>query len=109
MSLADLTTEEIALFQLIEQGFVGISNGVTLIRAESAKTGEPVAVLVAFKPSVEIGSFNVEPVALLLTDPSDIINPQFEHTDGAGNVKEDERVGNNSAEPRGSKGNGIDH
>jgi hypothetical protein len=110
MSLADLTTEEIALFQLIEQGFVGISNGITIVRAEDAKTGEPVAVLVAFKPGIEAGSFQVEPVARLLTDPSEVINPQFEHTDGAGNVKEQAGGDNdNPTKPSRNKGNGSAH
>jgi len=110
MSLADLTTDEISMFQLIEQGFVGVANGVTLVRAEDAKTGEPVAVLVVFKPGIEAGSYNVEPVARLLTDPSEVINPQFEHTDGAGNVKEAEnaRHDDNSPDTSRNKGNGAD-
>lgn len=108
MSLADLTTEEIAMFQLIEQGYVGINNGVTLVRAEDAKTGEPVAVLVVFKPGIEEGSFSCEPVARLLTDPSEVINPQFENTDGAGNVREDERTGNNPSKLNGSSGDETD-
>ena len=102
MSLADLTTEEIALYQLIEQGFIGINNGVTIIRAEDAKTGEPVAVLTVFKPGIEEGTFQVEPVARLLTSPDEVINPQFEHTDGAGHAKEDNGVNNNTSKLNGS-------
>jgi hypothetical protein len=110
MSLADLTTEEIAMFQLIEQGFIGISNGITLIRAEDAVTGKPVAVLTVFKPGVEEGTFITEPVARLLTDPSEVINPQFEHTDGAGHAKEDKGNGtdNHTGDAPGSGGNGLD-
>jgi hypothetical protein len=143
MSLADLTTEEIAAFQLIEQGFMGITNGVTLIRAKDAKTekaqrlydwiclaqnsctdpelyelmkeyleeqlSQPlVAVLAVFKPGIEAGSYHVEPVARLLADPSEVIEPVFEHTDGAGNVIEDSGTDDNSATHSGSKGNGAD-
>lgn len=127
MSLADLTTKEIAAFQLIEQGFVGITedlklcnnciahllgihrqNGVTLIRAEDAKTGKPVAVLTVFKPGIEAGTFHVEPIARLLEDPSEVINPQFEHTDGAGNVIEDSGADDNSPAHSGSRGNKAD-
>lgn len=143
MSLSDLSTEEIAIFQLIEQGFVGISNGVTIVRAEDARCVETnilisridevleevgenikdinngealnliltckeflekhasdpkVAVLVVFKPGIEEGTFAVEPVARLLVDPSEVINPQFEHTDGAGHAKEDEGTGRNAGD-----------
>jgi len=108
MSLADITTEEIALFQLIEQGFVGINNGVTIIRAEDAKTGEPVAVLTVFKPGIEEGSFHVEPVARLLVDPSEVINPQFENTDGAGHDRKNNGADNNSTDSDGSDGDAGD-
>lgn len=109
MSLADLTTDEIAMFQLIEQGFMGITNGVTLVRATDAKTGEPVAVLVVYKPGIEEGTFNVEPVARLLFDPSEVIEPQFEHSDGEGNDKRDSGANDNPTVVRGSPGNTRNH
>lgn len=130
MSLADLSTEELAMFQMIEAGFVGIGHGITLLRAESASAHEAeqlfnqltelkrqnypdsrdiaealqacldyfakrsetsVAVLTLFKPSIRPGEDAVQPVAILLLDPSDVINPVMEHTDGAGNVKNEEQ------------------
>ena len=81
MSLSDLTTEEIALFQLIEQGFVGVECHVTVLRAKDSKTGEPCAVLAVYKRSIKEGEFIIEPVARLLTDPSEVCEPVLESTE----------------------------
>ncbi len=141
-----LSTLDIAKFQLMEQGFVGITNGVTLIPAKCARTinanylkaqidiyrsnivniehadtlismlkefldqfpeDPSVSAIVVFKPSVEDGIDNVQPVGRII-DPWEVVEPEFAHTDGAGNVREDERAGDNLAKPSGSKGNGRD-
>ena len=107
MSLANLTTEEIAMFQLLEQGFAGVTCGVSVVRAKDAVTKEPVAVLVVFRPGIEAGTFNVEPIARLLTDPSEVIEPEFEHTDGEGNVKGDTGADDNTGNTNRSGGNGA--
>lgn len=143
MSLADLTTEEIAMFQLLEQGYSGITNGVSLIRAEDANYEEAsrlieiikaeqekgifpgfyddlitllnriqqrTAVLVVYKPAIEVGQFNVEPIARLLFDPSEVVNPQFEHTDGEGNEREGEARGDDhSGGNNGNSSNSPNH
>lgn len=87
MSLADLTTEEIAKFQLVEQGFTGIGCGVTLLRCKDAKTGEPCAVIAVFKPGIEVGSTHVEPIARLI-EPEEVTEPVFEHTPPEENTSE---------------------
>ena len=143
-----LSTLDIAKFQLMEQGFVGISNGVTLIPAKDAhiiqvnilkgmiaevlnKKSAPnpsemldllsacrtflgqypedpsCSAIVVFKPSVEDGVDNVQPVGRII-DPWEVVEPEFAHTDGAGNVREDERAGDNPTNHSGSKGNGRD-
>jgi len=135
-----LSTLDIAKFQLMEQGFVGISNGVTLIPAKDARTIEAnhllrevnhflensedigdaqtlivglkafleqypedpsCSAIVVFKPSVEDGFDNVQPVGRII-DPWEVVEPEFAHTDGAGNVREDERAGNNPTKLNGS-------
>lgn len=100
------------MFQLLEQGFAGIVNGVTMLEAKDAKTGERCVVLAVYRPGIEQGTFNVEPIARLLTDPSEVTEPTFEHTDGAGNEKEEaEAAGSddNSGKPNRNRGNGKDH
>jgi len=89
MSLADLTTEEIALFQMIEAGFIGVEHHVTCLRAEDTKTGEPCAVLAVYKRSIREGEFVIEPVARLLNDPSEVCNPVMDSTDGAGHERKE--------------------
>lgn len=104
-----LSTLDIAKFQLLEQGFAGIVNGVTMVPAKDAKTGEPVAVLVVYKPSVEEGQFNVQPIARII-NPWEVIEPEFEHTDGEGNVKgEAAGTDDNTTNPRRGNGDGTDH
>ncbi len=144
-----LSTLEIAKFQLLEQGFAGVTNGVTLVPARRApdpdtqalfngvaellhRSGEEeyvdtgdalnllnecythlatllekkeVAVLVIFRPSVREGEANVQPIARMI-DPWEVIEPEFAHTDGAGNVKEDGGNDNNSTDPRRNNGDG---
>lgn len=80
MSLADLTTEEVASYQLIEQGFTGVGCGVTLLRCKDTSTGEPCAVIAVFKPGIELGTTYVEPIARLLKDPNEVTEPVFEET-----------------------------
>lgn len=82
------TVEQIALAQLIVEGVVGITHKLTLIPAKETATGESVMTLCVFQPGIEIGSVVIEPVAILLTDPSKVTEPELEHTDGAGNVKD---------------------
>lgn len=82
-------TEEVALAQLIVEGVVGISHKITLVPCKDAKTGERVMVLTVFQPGIEIGTVKMEPVARLLLDPSEVTEPFFEHTDGAGNDNND--------------------
>ncbi len=81
MSIADLTTEELAMFQMIEAGFVGVEHHITLLRAKDAKTGEPCAVLTLYKHSILEEEFAVQPVARLLTDPSEVCEPVMEFTE----------------------------
>lgn len=103
-----LSTLDVAKFQLLELGFAGVTNGVTMVPAKDAETGEPVAVLVVFRPSVREGEANVQPIARII-DPWEVIEPEFAHTDGAGNVKEQVGGGNdNPGEAGGNKGNGAD-
>lgn len=142
-----LSTLDIAKFQLMEQGFVGITNGVTLIPAKDARVIEAnylkseinnyleritteedahtliialkafldvypedpaCAAIVVFKPSVRDGFDNVQPVGRII-DPWEVVEPEFAHTDGAGNVKEeDDRTGNNPPKLNGSSGNETD-
>jgi len=150
-----LSTLDVAKFQLLEQGFAGIVNGVTLVPAKDVRTIEAnhirkqiieflektdegenildytgevmnlivtckvfleqysenpeVAVLVVYKPSVKEGVDNVQPIARII-DPWEVIEPEFAHTDGAGNVKEPNGgAENNSNNPSRSKGNGSAH
>jgi len=136
-----LSTLEIAKFQLLEQGFAGVTNGVTLVPAKDAKVEEAqrlydwichtedgctdpelyalcktyfaeqiakaeVAVLVVYRPGIEEGTANVQPIARMI-DPWEVIEPEFAHTDGAGNVKgEDGGDDNNSIDPSRNRGNG---
>lgn len=79
--------EEVALAQLIVEGVVGISHKLTLIPATEVATGDRVMTLAVFQPGIELGTVKIEPVAILLTDPSKVTEPELEHTDGAGNVK----------------------
>lgn len=148
-----LSTLDIAKFQLMESGFAGIRNGVTLIPAKNARAieanhlreklielldetadkkyigipGEAIKLLVAcevflkqypenpacaavvvFRPGIKEGEANVQPVALII-DPWEVVDPEFAHTDGAGNVKEqDGGADNNSGNPRRSNGDGTD-
>ena len=143
-----LNTLDIAKFQLMEQGFVGIANGVTLVPAKDARILEAnilkgmiagllnqkrapnpsemmdllsacrtflgqypedpaCAAIVVFKPSVREGFDNVQPVGRII-DPWEVVEPEFAHTDGAGNVKEDSGTDNNSPDTKRSKGNGRD-
>lgn len=81
--------EEIALAQLIVEGVVGISHKLTLIPAKHAKTGERVMTLCVYQPGIELGTVKIEPVAILLADPSIVTEPDLEHTDGAGNDNDD--------------------
>lgn len=84
------TTEEVALAQLIVEGVVGVTHKLTLLPAKDAKTGERVMVLCVFQPSIEAGTVKIEPVARLLTDPNEVTEPELEHTDGDGNIKDDD-------------------
>jgi len=125
MSLADLTTEELAMFQMIEAGFIGVEHHITLLRAKDSRfaeaealrirlddifeiseaegyldTGdavdlliacknyfkqhgpkESVAVLTLYKHSILEEEFAVQPVARLLTDPSEVREPIMEFTE----------------------------
>jgi len=135
-----LDTLDIAKFQLMEQGFVGISNGVTLVPAKDARAIEAnhlkgeinnyleritteedadtliialktflegfpedpsCAAIVVFKPSVREGFDNVQPVGRII-DPWEVVEPEFAHTDGAGNVREDHLPGSNPTKLNGS-------
>jgi hypothetical protein len=153
MSTDKLNTMEIALFQLLEQGFAGVVNGITLLRAKNAvaieaqniqsmiqdlqerseeeeytDTGEALeilgicqqffaerfaetdcAVLVAYKPSVEEGMSIMRPVARLLMDPTEVIEPDLQNTDGAGNVKEDSGNDDQAGNASGSGSNKSYH
>ncbi len=86
--------DEVALAQLIVEGVVGITHKLTLIPAIEVATGDRVMTLAVFQPDIELGTVKIEPVAILLTDPSKVTEPELEHTDGAGNIKEEERTGN---------------
>lgn len=100
MSIADLSTEEVAAFQMLEEAFTAklqmmlkgptdmSSVNVTLIRAEDAETGKPVAVVTLFKPTIKEGEFAMLPIARLI-EPEEVINPVLEHTDGAGSSTEE--------------------
>jgi hypothetical protein len=147
-----LSTLDVAKFQLLENGFAGVVNGVTLIPAKDARTIEAnhlnrmitelltkshaeeyidsgealnllvsckafveqypedpqVAVLVVYRPAIKDGEANVQPMAKII-DPWEVIEPEFAHTDGAGNVK-DETAGtnDNATKPRRSNGDGRD-
>jgi len=90
MSTVELTTEEVAMFQLLEKGFAGVTCGVTLVKCKDKVTDEDCTVLVVYRPGIETGTFNVEPIAMLINDPSRFSEPDFYHTDGEGNIKEDE-------------------
>ncbi len=142
-----LSTLDIAKFQLMEQGFVGIANGVTLVPAKDARVIEAsylkgeidkylerittqedahtlilalkafldiypedpaCAAIVVFKPSVREGFDNVQPVGRII-DPWEVVEPEFAHTDGAGNVREDDRTGNNPSKLNGSSGDETDN
>jgi len=152
-----LSTLDVAKFQLMENGFAGIVNGVTLIPAKDQRTIEAnhlnalittfldqthaekapttvealkllvtckafleqypenpaCAAVVVFRPSVREGEANVQPVARII-DPWEVVDPECAHTDGAGNVKEQdgEQTGgsdDNSSNPGGNKGNGAAH
>lgn len=83
--------EEVALAQLIVEGVVGISHKITLIPAIYVPTGKRVMTIAIFQPGIEIGTVKIEPVAILLTDPSEVTEPQLEHTDGAGNANDETR------------------
>lgn len=153
MSTDKLNTMEIALFQMLEQGFAGVVNGITLLRAKNAvaieaqdiserigmlenkssaeeylDSGEALellalckeflerrfeetdcAVLVAYKPSVEEGVSMVRPVARLIIDPSEVVEPDLQHTDGAGNVKGDSGNDDQTGNTSGSEGNEKHH
>lgn len=147
-----LSTLDIAKFQLMENGFAGVTNGVTLIPAKCVRTLEAnhlskmitelldksegegyidsgeavdllvtckaflhqypenpeVAVMVVFRPSVREGEANVQPVARIIA-PEEVIEPEFVHTDGAGNVREQTGGSNGSNGATGrNKGNGAD-
>lgn len=84
------TTEEVALAQLIVEGVVGITHKLTLLPAKDAKTGERVMVLCVFQPSIEAGTVKIEPIARLLNSPDEVTEPDLEHTDGDGNIKDDD-------------------
>jgi hypothetical protein len=81
--------EEVALAQLIVEGVVGISHKITLIPAIYVPTGKRVMTIAIFQPGIEMGTVKIEPVAILLTDPSEVTEPQLEHTDGDGNVNDE--------------------
>lgn len=144
-----LSTLDVAKFQLLENGFAGVVNGVTLIPAKDARCIEanhinrrvteflsnhegpidddgPIlellcackafleqypedpqtAVLVVYRPGIKQGEANVQPVARII-DPWEVIEPEFAHTDGAGNVKEPNGgADDNSNNPSRNKGNG---
>ena len=145
-----LSTLDVAKFQLMENGFAGVTNGVTMVPEndlgaieanhllgkitdlvdkaglddrvtllscltmckaflEQYREDPACAVLVVFRPSVREGEANVQPVAKII-DPWEVIEPEFAHTDGAGNVKEQNGgVDNTSSDARRSKGNGADN
>jgi len=144
-----LSTLDIAKFQLMENGFAGVTNGVTMVPAKDARAIEAhhllrelnnlvergflsddgeatnfiitckafleqypenpqVATLVVFRPSIKEGLANVQPVARII-DPWEVIEPELAHTDGAGNVREDERAGNNPSKLNGSSGDETDN
>ena len=142
-----LSTLDVAKFQLMENGFAGVVNGVTLIPAKDARAIEAnhlsrritelldeggtiddgvgllatckafldqypedpqVAVLVVYRPAIKDGEANVQPIARMI-DPWEVIEPEFAHTDGAGNVKnETGGSDDNTAKPRRSNGDGRD-
>lgn len=90
MSTVNLTTEEVAMFQLLEKGFAGVTCGVTLVKCWNKQTETTCTVLAVYKPGIEAGKFNVEPIAELIVDPDNYIQPDFYNTDGEGQPKEDE-------------------
>lgn len=144
-----LSTLDVAKFQLMEMGFAGVTNGVTLIPAKSARAieahqilpeiealldktadkgyiGIPAelvsllvkcsvffkqypenpacAAIVVYRPSIREGESNVQPVGMII-DPWEVVEPEFAHTDGAGNVKEGEsRSDDNPKKLNGSAG-----
>ena len=140
-----LSTLDVAKFQLLENGFAGVTNGVTMIPAKDTRTidahhllaminkfiesSEDIgdaqtlilttkafleqypenpssAVLVVFRPAIKDGEANVQPIARII-DPWEVIEPEFAHTDGAGNVREPNGgVDHNPTNPSRNKGNG---
>lgn len=62
-----ILASQIASFQLLEEGFHGITASATLLRCTLKAGGEAVVVCV-YRNAIEEGRFAVEPIAVLIDD-----------------------------------------
>lgn len=65
-----ITTSQIAAFQLMEEGFHGMTASATLLRCKHKLTDEDVVVVCVYRDAIEQGKFAVEPIAILIEDLS---------------------------------------